>query len=241
MAVGAHYQTLADRGRALVDEMIADASALPAQTTSHSFIADFELFRLAIADRPEATLLDAALTEYQFALYALSIGSYRHAFTSLRLSMELLLGSVYFSAHEIKFRKWTAKSEDIVWSAIIDKENGVFANNFIGAFFTDLRTEGSAYRVTAEKVHRECSEYVHGNYHTHRESDLGRTYDPTVFLEWHDRAKTVRSVFIFAFSARYLTLLPRATVNGLEALIVEAMGSLEQIRDLYDAPGGPID
>lgn len=237
MTVADHYRNLAERGRSLVSEMAADGSALAAQTTSHNFIADFEALRVAIEDRPEATLLSAAITEYQFALYALSIGSYRHAFISLRLTMELLLGSVYFSAYEIKYRKWTGKSEDIVWSSLIDKENGVFANNFIAAFFPELRTEGAAYRAMAETVYRECSEYVHGNYHTHRESDLDRVFDPTLFSAWHERSNTVRLVFVFAFAARYLALASQAKASKIENVMMESLGSLEQVRDIYGSAG----
>lgn len=237
MTITDHYRGLADRGRSLVDELISDAGALTAQTTSHNFLGDFEALRISIKERPEATLLAAGITEYQFALYALSIGSYRHAFISLRLTMELLLGAIHFSAFEIKYRKWTLKSEDIVWGALVDKENGVFANNFIGAFFPDLRTEGPAYRALAETVYRECSEYVHGNYHTHRDADLTRTFDSDLFSAWHERADTVRLVFIFAFAARYLALLPPAERTAVEGIMMDSLGSLAPIRDIYATPG----
>ncbi len=233
MTISDHYRGLADRGRALVEEMVAGTAALAAQTSSHNFIADFETLRLSIENRPEATLLSAGITEYQFALYAISIGSYRHAFSSLRLTLELLLGSVHFSAHEIKYRKWTAKSEDIVWSALVDKENGVFANNFIGAFFPEIRTEGAAYRAMAETVYRECSEYVHGNYHTHRQVESSREFNAELFSSWHDRAGTVRLVFIFAFAARYLALIPFGDRTAVEAIMMDSLSSLAPIRELY--------
>lgn len=237
MTIPTHYRGLADRGRSLVDDMVGDAAALAAQTTSHNFLADFDALRASIEERPEAALLAAGITEYQFALYALSIGSYRHAFSSLRLTMELMLGTVHFSAHEIKYRKWTMKSEDIVWNALVDRETGIFANNFIGAFFPELRTEGAAYRAMAETVYRECSEYVHGNYHTHLDSDSSREFNSSLFSLWHERAGTVRLVFIFAFSARYLALLTPEKRTSLEGVVIDSLGSMAPIRDLYGTPG----
>lgn len=240
MTITDHYRGLADRGRSLVDDLVNDAGALATHTTSHNYLGDFETLRVSIKERPEATLLAAGITEYQFALYALSIGSYRHAFISLRLTMELLLGAVHFSAHEIKYRKWILKSEDIIWGALIDKENGVFANNFIGAFFPDLRTEGRAYRALAETVYRECSEYVHGNYHTHRDADASRTFDADLFSAWHERADTVRLVFVFAFAARYLALLPSTERTAIESIMLDSLGSLPSIRDIYATPGAAV-
>jgi len=238
MTVADHYRGLAQRGRFLVDAMCDDGVSLAAQTKSHNFIADFELLRLVIAQRPEAEVLQAAMTEFQFSLYALSIGSYRHAFSSLRLTFELLLAAIYFSAYEIKLRKWMANGEDIVWKSLIDKENGIFANNFIAAFFPELRTEGAAFRAMAETVYRECSEYVHGNYHTHRSIDPEREFDAKLFSEWHDRADTMRLAFIFAFAARYLYLLPRAEKNRIEAIVVESLGGLAPVQDIYSVSGG---
>lgn len=226
MTVADHYRGLAQRGYALVDTMCSDGVSLAAQTRSHNFISDFDLLRCAIVDRPEAELVQVAITEFQFSLYALSIGSYRHAFSSLRLTFELLLASIYFSAYEIKFRKWIANGEDIVWSSIVDRENGIFANNFVGAFFPDMRTEGAAFRAMAEKVYRECSEYVHGNYHTRAAADTQREFDAQLFTAWHDRADTMRLAFVFAFASRYLNLLPTTERNRVEPIMIDSLGGV---------------
>lgn len=238
MTVADHYRGLAQRGYVLMDAMCSDGASLAAQTRSHNFIADFELMRLAISERPEAELLQVAITEFQFSLYALSIGSYRHAFSSLRLTFELLLAAVYFSAYEIKLRKWIANGEDIVWSALVDRENGIFTNNFIGAFFPEMRTEGAAFRAMAEKVYRECSEYVHGKYHTHAAADAEREFDAQMFTAWHDRADTMRLAFVFAFASRYLNLLPVAERNRVEPIMIDSLGGLAPVQDIYSVSGG---
>lgn len=237
MTVADHYRSLADQGRALVDELAATPNSLAGQTTAHNFIGDFELLRLAVEGRPEAKLIAAGITEYQFALYALAIGSYRHAFSSLRLSMELTLAAVHFSAHEIKYRKWTAKSEDIVWSAIVDGENGIFSNNFIGAFFPDIRTEGRGYRAMAEATYRECSEYVHGNHHTLSDSQLDRGFDAALHASWVERATTIRNIVVFSFIARYLPHLPSNKKSMIEPIALEVAGGIAAVRDAYDAAG----
>jgi hypothetical protein len=125
MGIEDHYSALVNRSGDLLRTMAADSDALSALTKSHNFLVDYEVLRLAIADRPESTVFASAIREYEFALYAVSVGTYRHAFISLRLFLELALATVYFSASEIKYRKWVRNSEDIVWGALVDKEGGV--------------------------------------------------------------------------------------------------------------------
>lgn len=74
------------------------------QSASHSLIKDMECRSEALGSRPEGEMLKAAMSEYQFALLLLVQGQYRQAFMSLRLTMELLLGGVYFSSNELELR-----------------------------------------------------------------------------------------------------------------------------------------
>jgi hypothetical protein len=233
MSVADHYGALVDRSKKLLDKMVADDEAVVAFTKSHNFLADYQALHDAIAHRPEAKVFSLAIREYQFALYALSIGTYRHAFISLRLFFELGLATVYFSAFEIKLRKWLKSTEDIVWGALVDTDNGVYAHAFISAFEPELASSAKQYRVLAEKVYRECSEYVHGNMHTHAETLLD--FDKSHFLSWHERADTVRLCILFPFAARFLTLSSKTDRDKLESIMVESLGHLPTIQALYNS------
>src|ERR1700745_3163024 len=86
------------------------------QAISHNFVAELDEWLRVLASRPEAELFKAALREYQYSLLAVVQGQYRQAFMALRLSFELLLAAVHFSANELSLRLWSLGRKDIVWS-----------------------------------------------------------------------------------------------------------------------------
>ena len=170
--------------------------------SSHSFISDLGKWHSLIADRPESTMLRPAISEYQFSLLAVVQGQYRQAFMALRLSFELLLGTVHFSGNEFQLRLWMKGKRDLVWNTIIDAQSGIFSKDFVGAFYAELVQEATHYRAIAETVYRECSEYVHGNALTQSTVEAHVSFQPTVFAEWHTRAKAMRLAASFALCAR---------------------------------------
>jgi len=209
------------------------------QAASHSFIADLEAWQKEIIrDRPEAVLLASALSEYQFGLLAVVQGQYRQAFMALRLALELLLGTVFLSANELELRIWLRGQRDIVWSSLVDADSGPLSKKFAKAFYEELAEEAPHYRTMAEKVYRECSEFVHGN----AQAKLGGTliYQPTVFRDWHSKAKTIRLVASFALCVRYVRLADSSTCSRLEAVLMENLGHLAAIRVLLGAPAEPL-
>ncbi|MGK0688509.1 hypothetical protein ACSFC0_24485 [Serratia marcescens] len=98
-----YYQSLIQNSNTVMGAMV-EASGTEALTVSHNYLLDYDVLKLAISGRPEAAVLDSAVREYQFALFALVSGQYRHAFGGLRLFFELMLATVQFSAHEIDYR-----------------------------------------------------------------------------------------------------------------------------------------
>jgi hypothetical protein len=213
--------------------MLDDREALVEFTKSHNVIADLERMHHAVGDRPEAALLQLATREYQLALYAASCANYRHASISLRLVLELALATVYFSAYELRLRKWLNNTYDIIWTSLINSDDGVFAKAFVSAFNPGMAHLGKQYSTIAEKVYRECSEYVHGNLHTHTKPSEPIGFDRSMLLAWTERADAVRLSFIFAFAARYLCLLSVDSKNDLEALITESLGYIPAVREHY--------
>jgi len=113
MSVSDHYSALLTKSTEAFEKLAAEPEDLAAFTKSHNYLADFELLRTAIEERPEAELFALAIREYQFSLYAASTSMYRHASISLRLFLEMSLATVLFSAHEIQLRKWLNGTADI--------------------------------------------------------------------------------------------------------------------------------
>jgi hypothetical protein len=233
LTVEEHYRNLLQRDEQMLNSLVADPVALVEFVKAHNFQADFEKLRDAVTNRPESEIFSLAIREYDFALSAVACSHYRHAHISLRLFFELALSAIHFSAHEINLRKWMLNSHDIYWSALADKENGVFAKSFIQVFHPGLSNSADQYLAMAVKVYRECSEFVHGNLHTHQDFDQPVEYNQELQIAWAERAEAVRISLLFAFAGRYLALLNPGQRTELEQLMIESFGHLQSIQELY--------
>lgn len=235
MDVLEHYRALIKNSDIVLTEMV-EANGLEGLIASHNYLLDFDALKMAIAGRPEAAVLDSAVKEYQFALFALVSGQYRHAFGGLRLFYELMLATVQFSAHEIDYRLWAKDSKDITWSTLKDAQNGVFAKNFIRAFNPGFSDSGKQFLAIAEAVYRECSEFVHGNASTHAVLPSDITFQKEAFSSWHDKATIMRLTIIFAFSARYLNYMTKEALDRMEPIITDVIGDLAPVQEIFAQP-----
>ncbi len=66
-----------------------------------------------------------------------------------------------------------------------------------------------------------------------KDSDLPLGFDRTMLQAWVDRADSVRLSIIFAFAARYLRLLPVTCRNNLEDLMIESLGHIPAVQDIF--------
>jgi hypothetical protein len=230
MTVQNTYYGLLDRGKTCLDQLVADSDALTALSKSDNYQADFAALAEVLADRPETQVALLAQREYQHGLHALAIANYRHAFISLRLYFELSLAAIEFSAREIRYRQWSARLADIVWAPMVDEESGVFSDAFIRPFNKELAPLGKQYRAIAAKVYRECSEYVHGNLHTHPALSAPLEFNKGTVLSWADKADTMRRCIIFLFAARFLNYLPRKSGNKIEQPILDVLGDVPAVQ-----------
>ena len=230
-----YYKKLHASCTAVLDATFA-ADGDRRQAASHGFVGDIEAWAKALALRPEAELFQTGLREYQFALLALVQGQYRQAFMALRLSFELLLGGVYLSANELELRVWLRGRNDLVWGNLIDEQTGVLSKRFIGAFFEDLADKAATYRVMAQALYRECSEYVHGNPPKSARLPDGVSFSAAVFADSHEKAKSLRLVVHFCLCARYLLVLDKTARAPLESVVLDALGHMPEIRHVFGAP-----
>jgi len=218
-------------GEILAQSFAADARGI--QSASHSFVLDIETWLEVLSTRPESVLLEAALHEYQFSLLSAVQGQYRQAFMGLRLFLELSLGAIFFSSDEFRLRLWMRGERDIVWGRLVDTDTGVLSRQFVRAFNEALADEAPHYRGIAEKLYRDCSEYVHGNVDTCTSLPNALEFDEDVFFDWHEKAKTARLVVSFTLCARYLVLLGEESQNALEPVITDELGHIKEIRAFF--------
>jgi hypothetical protein len=206
------------------------------QSAAHNFVGDMEKWIAVLADRPERLLLDAALREYQSGLLSVVLGQYRQAYSALRLFLEQALAAVYFSAHELELRLWMRGKQDIIWNAIaLHEDTGIFSTRYVDSFNPELIDTAIDHREMARKVYRECSEFTHGNFHTHGLLPPSLRFESDVFQAWHDKAETCRLIVVYALCIRYLCVLDdKRSKTMLEAGIMEHLGHIPAIRGFYD-------
>jgi len=230
-ACEAHYRLLHKSCGAVLNESFKRFGKQ--HCASHNYISDLNTWGSVINERPELPMLRLAIREYQFALLALSLGKYRNAFISLRVFLELSLSLVQFSANEFKLREWLKGVRDVNWQSLIDTNEGIFSTPFVNAFYEDLADEAPLYRSIAEKVYRECSEYVHGNVSVAVPPQV--TFDATLYQEWHQKAQHCILVFHFAFFLRYACTLTSQHRRRIEPIALDELGHIAAIRAYFGA------
>lgn len=232
-----HYRRLHSACSTILEESFrADQTGL--HSSNHNYIVDFEKWLKVLELRPEASMLKAALREYQYALLAVVQGQYRQAFMALRLFLELALGAVHFSANELELRIWLKNQRDVKWTPVVDEESGVYSKKFVAAFYEDLAGESAQYGAIAKQVYRECSEYVHGNAYTHQTIPETLEFVESEFVSWQTKASNVRLAVTFALCARYLLTLDQQKRDLLELAVLDELGHIPVIRSLF---GGTVE
>lgn len=205
------------------------------QSQSHTFLGDFYKWTELLADKLELPMLESALREYHFSLLAVSQGQYRFAYMGLRLFLEQALGAVYFSSNEFELRLWLSEKQDLIWSAILDIDKGIFSKRYVEVYFPELLDEASIYREMAKTLYRECSEYTHANYKTYDILPNSLEFRRDIYNDWHDKAETARIVVVFIMCLRYLRSLKTKEEKGyIESSIMEYIGHIAAIRAYYD-------
>jgi hypothetical protein len=149
-----------------------------------------------------------------------------------------MLNTIYLSTQEVELRIWLRRGRDTSWAALTHSESGVLGSRFVQAFLPDLSGEIGTYRGIAEKVYRECSEFVHGNINTHQKMPDQLKFDEPMFLEWHEKAKNCWMVISVALVTRYLSGLSKDAAKKIEHGTYDAIGHIEEIRAALESKQG---
>lgn len=235
MSLKDHYSNLYRATGQVLDSSFAEAHA-EAMAKAHAYIRDLELWASILAPRKEAVALQAAVREYQFALLALSLGSYRSAFSALRLFLELSFASIRWSVNEQELREWLRGERDLNWKALAGAEFGILSKSVLRLYSDLFEDEAPVYRTSAEAVYRECSEFIHGNAAVNSALPATIQFDAKTFTLWHDKADVARLVVTFALAARYLVEFSEGERNVLEYGLLDVLGHSKSVRLILGAP-----
>jgi|AGTN01.2.fsa_nt_gi hypothetical protein len=220
------YIELHDRLGTILQETLEDPES-QMLAKHYAFVIELQEWHSSLEGRKENALFEESIREYQFAMLALMQGTYRHAFMSLRLFLELSLSSIFLSTNSLHLQEWIQGRFDTKWSSIVDAEAGLLSKRFARAFFPELVNFVDSHNGMAIKAYRECSEFVHGNFQTHGR-DL--SYDREVVSAWCSKADVVATVVVFALCLRYLNELETASLGRLETSVMNRLGHFADIR-----------
>jgi hypothetical protein len=227
------YQDFHKNNENILKSLFSNPKCNQSFTRSYSLINDFNILNKIINERYESSIFKNAIKEYQYALSALTIGHYRHAYVGLRLFFELALATIYYSSYEKEYRLWVKNKTDIRWQLLIHEDNGIFSEPFITAFNEDALEFKKEYSTITSKVYRECSEYVHGNYYTHTNLPLDIKFSPDIVCSWCETADTMHLCILYAFYIRYANTLDNTSENELKEIILTYFHHEKSIRDHF--------
>lgn len=232
-----YYQQLKEQTSSCISFSLAEGfNTLHAEI--HHIIIDFEQWLVVMENRPEQQMFTYALRELHSSLLAVILSQYRHAFMSLRIFLELGLACIHYSANEYLLRLWLSGKNDLNWKQIINNDNGVFSKQFASAFTPSLSNDSAHYMALAEKVYRECSEFVHGNSHTYKFLPNCIMFDEQTFKNWFEKAKTIYLVLTYGLTVRYLGTINKEQVEKIESAILDGVGFHEAVRLTVNARKG---
>ncbi len=185
----------------------------------------------------EVQILNHSIEQVEISCLSLLSGIYRQSFASLRLSLELLFGSTYFSASKLELVEWMKGSRDLNWKTINDQDNGVLSKRFSNAFFPELSNYVSEERNKATMLYRELSEFVHGNYSTWNLERPSLSLNKDLIVQYERNFKSFSSISQFLLCVRYLKQLDQEKLSKVEPHIMDELRHITEIRAVF---GGSI-
>lgn len=232
-----YYRSLHQKA-GMVLEHLDGTDEAKLQSESHLALSDLDAWIDAIATRPESAVLRRAATEYQIALFLVSIGQYKPAFTCLRSALEIGLVTIAHSASILHHKEWIQGRRDIYWDALISPSDGVLSKNFCTVFFHELGDEISHINTLAKSTYRSCSEYVHGNPSMDGKIPPPFHFSQQAFNHFHELAKSSRYVLFFALSMRYLMELDQKGRSRVEQCLIDNLVHLAPIQQTLHRSSG---
>lgn len=226
MEVINYYNKINDKCQNVFADTVKDRELLGIAHHTSACLCEFSA---NITDRFEASMLKNVSNQIETSSLIILYGLYRQALSTLRLSLELGLGQVYFSICKMEHFEWLSGNKDIMWTKIIDKENGVLSKRFSTAFFPELNDQIIIYNDKAIEVYRLLSEYVHGNYETWIQSEIVINKNVDLIELYKKCLCSVKEVIFFSLICRYLKSFTDEQIETIQFLLGD-FGHIEPIR-----------
>lgn len=197
---------------------------------SHDLVVTINDWYLSVEKYPSSILLMHAMETLDSSCLQILHGFYRAGFSSLRLSLEMILASVYFSAFHLEFVEWEGGSGDVVWGKLVDIDNGVFSNRFCNAFFKELVDDAQVFSNEAKSLYRKLSEMVHGNSYTWDFNTPRLEVDFNLIRKYEEYVDSFIKVINFILFLRFSKEVSPQNLERLKVHINDSISHIQAIR-----------
>ena len=229
MKIDEYFSSLNEASQKIFSETIQDKKKFGEIHHISAFIYDFSE---CLFDVDEKNVLRIVSTQLDTSALNMSLGMYRQAFTSLRLALEMSLGVIYFSINKLEHYEWLKGQNDIKWSKLIDKDNGVLSRRFANAFFPELSSDIISQNGKAKSLYRELSEFVHGNYDTWDNNRVVLEPNQELIDKYFDFFERLSSTILLVLCCRYLkSIITSENIDQISGFLLEEMKQFSAIRE----------
>ncbi|MFT6500615.1 MAG: hypothetical protein ACJASQ_000724 [Crocinitomicaceae bacterium] len=197
---------------------------------SHDLIISLADWNKVITGHDPSNLLKNAIEQVDIACIHILEGMYRSGFAALRLSMEMVAGTVYFSSYNLEYEEWLKGGYDLNWSTIMNDENGILSRRFANAYFPECSDIIGRYLTRSKKMYRELSEMVHGNSSTWSFENPSIMHRPNLVTKFIEVLNEFIVVVNFELCVRFLDKLPPESIEIIETHVSDSLGTEEIIR-----------
>lgn len=202
----------------------------------HDLVINIDDWIKAIGSNSSKELLNNAIEQIDISCLLVLNGLYRASYTSLRLSLEMITSLVYFSAHDIEYRKWKQGGYDIKWSTISDPENGILSHRFINIYFPNSELKHQKYLEKLKYIYRKLSEMVHGNFHTWKYQKQALEKDKDHLKLYTETIKEITTITNYVLSIRFLEELTHEKISFVDTHIEDSLGHEDILRTKIGGP-----
>lgn len=227
MTVNDYYKKLNSETSRIFDESLKKNSI---QSQTHDLISNFQIWHKILEAHESSSMLLNSIEELDVSCLQMMQGIYRGAFASLRLSLEMLCGSIYFSAHNIEFKEWSLGNKDLMWSYLSCPDNGILSKRFSDAYFPELNSTTSVFHERIKKLYRQLSEMVHGNNKTWNYSNPSLSFNENLRGNYESYLEEYTVISNYLLCLRYLNSISEIDIAKVESHLIDHLSTIEEIR-----------
>jgi hypothetical protein len=227
MTVNDYYTRLNSENSRIFTESLIDNSG---QSLTHDLVSNLQIWMNLLIKYESSNMLSNSIEELDISCLQMMQGIYRGSFASLRLSLEMLCGSIYFSAHNIEYKEWSNGNKDLIWAVLSCSENGILSKRFSDAYFPELKTSTADIHLKLKKLYRELSEMVHGNNKTWSYENPKLSYNKALKDIYKSYIEDYIIVSNYVLCLRFLNFVPFEDISKIETHINDSLGHIEEIR-----------